>query len=135
MKNSINYKILDCTLRDGGYYNNWNFSFRLIQDYLNLIGKTNIEYVELGFRGFYKNKNIGLTGYTDDNLINKLNFPKSLKIGVMVNASDLFKNNLSPLKNLKRLFPNINKKISFVRFACHYDEIFGLRDQGELTES
>ena len=22
----------------------------------------------------------------------------------------------------------INKKISFVRFACHYDEIFGLRD-------
>ena len=61
MKNSINYKILDCTLRDGGYYNNWNFSFRLIQDYLNSIGKTNIEYVELGFRGFYKNKNIGLT--------------------------------------------------------------------------
>ncbi len=128
MKNSLNYKILDCTLRDGGYYNNWNFSFRLIQDYLNSIGKTNIEYVELGFRGFYKNKNIGLTGYTDDNLINKLNFPESLKIGVMVNASDLFKNNLSPLKNLKRLFPNINKKISFVRFACHYDEIFGLRD-------
>ena len=46
----------------------------------------------------------------------------------MVNASDLFKNNLLPLKNLKRLFPNINKKISFVRFACHYDEIFGLGD-------
>ena len=21
-----NIKILDCTLRDGGYYNNWNFS-------------------------------------------------------------------------------------------------------------
>ena len=21
-------KILDCTLRDGGYYNNWNFEFK-----------------------------------------------------------------------------------------------------------
>ena len=27
-------KILDCTLRDGGYYNNWDFSKDLIEDYL-----------------------------------------------------------------------------------------------------
>ena len=126
--NSKNFQILDCTLRDGGYYNNWNFSIKLVQDYLNIISKTNIQYVELGFRGFLKNKNLGLTGHTDDNFINKLNFPKSLKIGVMVNASDLFKNNYSPLKNLKRIFPKINKKIYFVRFACHSEEIFGLKD-------
>ena len=25
-----NLKILDCTLRDGGYYNNWNFKKNLI---------------------------------------------------------------------------------------------------------
>ena len=31
-------------------------------------------------------------------------------------------------QNLKRLFPKINKKISFVRFACHYDEVFFLKD-------
>ena len=27
-------KILDCTLRDGGYYNNWDFSKDLVNDYL-----------------------------------------------------------------------------------------------------
>ena len=27
-------KILDCTLRDGGYYNDWNFSKELIENYL-----------------------------------------------------------------------------------------------------
>ena len=31
-KNKI--KILDCTLRDGGYYNNWDFSNDLVNDYL-----------------------------------------------------------------------------------------------------
>jgi len=128
MKNKNNFNLLDCTLRDGGYYNNWNFSLKLIQNYLNEISKTDIKYVELGFRGFFKNKNLGLTGYTDDNLIKKLKFPNSLKIGVMINASDLYKNNFSPLKNLKRLFPKINKIFFFVRIACHTEEVFGLKD-------
>ena len=43
-------KIIDCTLRDGGYYNDWNFSKKLIQDYIHKISKTNICYIELGFR-------------------------------------------------------------------------------------
>ena len=41
--------ILDCTLRDGGYYNNWQFSKETIQKYINLISKTEIKFVEIGF--------------------------------------------------------------------------------------
>ena len=29
-------KVLDCTLRDGGYYNNWRFDKDLVVDYLKL---------------------------------------------------------------------------------------------------
>ena len=29
--------IIDCTLRDGGYYNNWNFSNNLVNDYLKSV--------------------------------------------------------------------------------------------------
>ena len=32
MKNKFN--ILDCTSRDGGYHNNWDFSNDLVHDYL-----------------------------------------------------------------------------------------------------
>ena len=120
--------LLDCTLRDGGYYNNWDFSENLIQSYLNNLSKTRIKYIELGFRNFKQNKPLGVTGYTNDKLLNKLNIPKKLKIGIMINAGEFKKNKLSPLKNLKRLFPKINKKISFVRFACHFDEVFLLKD-------
>ena len=41
----------------------------------------------------------------------------------MINAADLKTKGLDPLDNLKKLFPKINKKISFVRFACHFDDI------------
>ena len=42
--------LLDCTLRDGGYYNNWNFPKLLINNYLSAIAETKIDYVEIGFR-------------------------------------------------------------------------------------
>ena len=45
-----NVKILDCTLRDGGYYNNWDFSTNLSKNYLNVLSKTSVDVIEIGFR-------------------------------------------------------------------------------------
>ena len=35
----------DCTLRDGGYYNNWDFKIDLANKYLFALGKINVDYV------------------------------------------------------------------------------------------
>ena len=43
---SIN--ILDCTLRDGGYYNNWDFSNQLVNKYLKTIAQSKIKFAEIG---------------------------------------------------------------------------------------
>ena len=43
------FKILDCTLRDGGYINNWEFGEDNIKNYLECILSTNVDYVEAGF--------------------------------------------------------------------------------------
>jgi len=43
-------KLLDCTLRDGGYYNSWNFPIELIQDYLDAMVSIKADFVEIGFR-------------------------------------------------------------------------------------
>ena len=32
--NKSNLKILDCTLRDGGYYNDWRFSKDTVHEYI-----------------------------------------------------------------------------------------------------
>ena len=124
-----NFNLLDCTLRDGGYYNNWNFSKKNIQKYISDINSTGIKYIELGFRFNEKRKIKGLTAYTEYSLLNSLKIPKNLTIGIMINASYLIKKNNLEIKELKKLVSEKNlSKIKFVRFACHYKEIFFLKD-------
>ncbi len=42
-------KILDCTLRDGGYINNWNWGYRKARDIINTLVKAKVDIVEVGF--------------------------------------------------------------------------------------
>ena len=94
MINNKQFKILDCTLRDGGYHNNWKFSKSLINAYLKCMSKVGIEFIELGFRFLNQNKSRGETAYTKEDFIKKLKIPKNLTIGVMINASDFLNSNL-----------------------------------------
>ena len=71
--------ILDCTLRDGGYYNNWNFSNEVVNDYLKVMSAVEINYVELGFRSFQTKDFKGPTWYTTESYLDSLLIPKNLK--------------------------------------------------------
>ncbi len=42
-------QLLDCTLRDGGYINNWNWGYENAKDILETLVKADIEVVEVGF--------------------------------------------------------------------------------------
>jgi 4-hydroxy 2-oxovalerate aldolase len=42
-------KFLDCTLRDGGYINDWNFGKENIRDIINRLSNSNVEIIECGF--------------------------------------------------------------------------------------
>lgn len=44
-----NIQILDCTLRDGGYINDWTFGERTIISIINSLIQSNIDLVEIGF--------------------------------------------------------------------------------------
>jgi 4-hydroxy 2-oxovalerate aldolase len=117
-------KILDCTLRDGGYYNNWDFSRELIEEYLQAMSAAKIDYIEIGFRFFKKDIYLGPCAYTTSSFLETLNIPKGLKIGIMINAKDILNSNLSK-NEIKKTFLDLPKKnkISFIRFACHLNEI------------
>ena len=45
MKSKI--KHIDCTLRDGGYYNNWFFDRELINEYLHSMKKLQFDQLKL----------------------------------------------------------------------------------------
>ena len=99
-------KILDCTLRDGGYYNYWDFSKDLVNDYLKAVSDSGIKYIEIGFRSLKENKLNGPNFFSTDNYINVLKIPKNLNIGVMINVSELTNQKLNYKKTLDKLFKN-----------------------------
>ncbi len=116
--------ILDCTLRDGGYYNNWDFSKDLVNDYLKAVSDSGIRNVEIGFRSLKENKFNGPNFFTTDNYINILKIPKNLNVGVMINVSELITLKPNYEKILGKIFKNKNKsKVKFVRLATHFTEI------------
>jgi 4-hydroxy 2-oxovalerate aldolase len=41
--------LLDCTIRDGGFLNNWNYSMEYVIEFYNMISKTGIDFFECGF--------------------------------------------------------------------------------------
>ena len=102
-----NIKILDCTLRDGGYINKWNFKINQIKSVINLLLNSNMDFIELGFLTKEKQKN--QTALFDNfNEINEIisKFPKE-KFCLMVEYSkfpidEIIKN--SPIKNIRVIF-------------------------------
>ena len=113
-------KLLDCTLRDGGYYNAWDFDRVLIKNYLRAMLGIAADYVEIGFRGFPKDEFRGGCAYTTDSFIRGLMIPDGLNIGVMVNASELINHPDGVIIALTQLFePATESPVSLVRIACH----------------
>jgi len=116
--------LLDCTLRDGGYYNAWDFPIRLVEDYLQAMKAARVDAVELGFR-FLKNEGFkGAYAYTTDNFLKSLAIPPDLLVAVMVNGADLG-TEIGSIPALEHLFPTDagETPVDIVRLACHFREL------------
>lgn len=116
--------LVDCTLRDGGYYNAWNFSPELINKYLAAMKAAQVDVVELGFR-FLKNEGFkGPCAFTTDEFVRSLNIPSDLTIDVMVNGADLC-TEMGWQGAIEHLFPESSNTtpVDLVRFACHFHEL------------
>ena len=83
-----------------------------------------VEFAEIGFRSLETKTFKGACAYSRDSFIKNLQIPSNLKIGVMINASELLNyKTKNPIKNIKLLFKNKKSKVKLVRIACHYFEI------------
>lgn len=116
--------IIDCTLRDGGYYNNWNFSKKLINEYLISFSKTEVKNIEIGFLSIPHNPKTGITANCDENFFKNLKVPNSIKIGIMINATDFLTDKLTDREIFQILKRIPKSKVKFIRIACHFKHLF-----------
>ncbi len=105
-----NIKILDCTLRDGGYINNWDFDYNTSKSIITNLVNAGIDYIEIGFLSeypIYEEKSvfndIGQLNYVIDNNID------TNKLFIMIKPENFPCSNIPPaeyskVKNIRLIF-------------------------------
>jgi 4-hydroxy 2-oxovalerate aldolase len=117
-------KILDCTLRDGGYYNKWDFDRNIVDRYLTGVKNSSVDVVELGFRSLPKNSFMGPYLYTSDDFINQLDLPEGPLYGVMINGKEFIDKLGGNQSGIKKVFQKKkDSPISLVRIAINCDNV------------
>ena len=79
------FKILDCTLRDGGYYTNWDFSSEVVDSYIQAMNQLPIDYLEVGYRNNPSKEYLGKFGYSPISVLKHLRKTCTKKLVVMLN--------------------------------------------------
>ena len=78
-------KILDCTLRDGGYYTNWDFNSETVDAYIQAMNVLPIDYLELGYRNNPTKEYMGKFGYCPVSVLKHIRQTCTKKLDVMLN--------------------------------------------------
>jgi 4-hydroxy 2-oxovalerate aldolase len=82
-------KILDCTLRDGGYYTNWDFDKKVSNTYFESLNQLPVDYLEIGYRSQAMSEYLGKYYYCPIYLLEAIRKQSSKKIVVILNEKDV----------------------------------------------
>ena len=128
--------ILDCTIRDGGYYVDWDFDSETVCKYLKAVNVARVDVVEIGFRFFPKEKFLGPFAYSSDEYLKTLPLPADCSIAVMVNAADLLNYPGGAVDAVHVLFQSRSlSPVEIVRIAAHHKDVRACEEIAETLHS
>ncbi|WP_157543959.1 aldolase catalytic domain-containing protein [Mucilaginibacter paludis] len=105
------FKILDCTIRDGGYYTNWDFNKALVDQYIESMNKLPVDYLEIGYRSKPLQGYLGKYFYNPSYELLDLKSKSNKKLVVILNEKDV------RVEHLDELLTPIKGIIDMVRIA------------------
>src|SRR4051812_15213896 len=104
-------KILDCTLRDGGYYTYWDFDQQLVDDYFASLNHLPVDYIEIGYRSLPMKEYLGEYFYCPLYVVEKIKSISNKKLVIILNEKDVTPD------QLPALLEPIRGLVSMVRMA------------------
>lgn len=112
-------KICDCTLRDGGYYTNWDFNKDLVRKYLRTMeSMDSIDIVELGYRSKPMGKYFGEYFYCPEYFLKEAKkIAPSKEFAIMLNEKS------TDIADLDYLLEPCKGVIELVRLAVSPDNL------------
>ena len=118
-------KIIDCTLRDGGHLNRWNFDINFAKELYITAKKSGVDYFEAGYRNLKKDSSFGdFYSCNDDFLFSVFENISECRLSVMADVGK------TDLKLFRKCIPE-NTPVSLVRIASYPDR---LNEAFELCE-
>jgi 4-hydroxy 2-oxovalerate aldolase len=111
-------KIIDCTIRDGGLVNNWDFSVEFVQDLYDGLSAAGVEYMEIGYKNSARLLNATEPNpwrFLDDHFLKEiLPEKKFTKLSALVDIGRVDPNDVLPREE---------SMLDMIRVACYIREV------------
>lgn len=112
-------KILDCTIRDGGLINKWQFSDELVRETYKQVAAAGVDYMEIGYKAS--------KSQFDPKVYGKWRFCEDEAIKKVLDGIEL-KSKLSCMVDIGRveeedILPEADSPFSMIRVACYLKDM------------
>lgn len=111
-------KILDCTIRDGGLVNNWDFSVEFVRDLYYSLNAAGVEYMEIGYKNspkLLKGAEAGPWRFLDEQFLREVIPQKGdTKLSALVDIGRVDENDI---------LPRSESMIDMIRVACYVKDV------------
>ncbi|WP_042163948.1 aldolase catalytic domain-containing protein [Paenibacillus gorillae] len=112
-------KIVDCTVRDGGLVNNWDFSVEFVQHLYASLNEAGVDYMEIGYKNSPKllkgAESAGPWRFLDDNFLKEVIPNKgNTKLSALVDIGRVDENDI---------LPRSESLLDLIRVACYIQDV------------
>jgi 4-hydroxy 2-oxovalerate aldolase len=121
-------KVLDCTIRDGGLMNNWQFSDEFVKAVYNACVEAGIDYMEIGYKSSenaFSRKEVGSWKFCDEKDLRRIvgENKTSLKLAAMADIGRIEPEDIQPasesLLDMIRVAAYVNQMDKAIWLAEH----------------
>lgn len=143
LKSNQNFMFLDCTLRDGGYYTDWDFDENLVDEYLETMDLLPVDFIEIGYRSIVKQEYAGAFYYLPEFVLKSIKSKTDKKLAIILNEKEILPEDLEILlnpckglvtmvrlavdpKNFKRAL-KLSKKVKELGFLVSFNLMYASR--------
>jgi 4-hydroxy 2-oxovalerate aldolase len=112
-------KVLDCTVRDGGLINKWQFSDDFVRKVFLALSEAGVDYMEIGYKSsekyFSRDENGAWKFCTEDDLKRIVGgFDNNMKLSAMADIGRI---------DTEDIIPQKDSVLDMIRVACYVKEI------------
>ncbi|WP_242985949.1 aldolase catalytic domain-containing protein [Oceanobacillus zhaokaii] len=111
-------RLLDCTIRDGGLVNNWDFSEDFVRRVYLALSQAGVDYMEIGYKNspnLVESKGVGPWRFCDDQYLKEVIPEKTnTKLSAIVDVGRV---------DIEEVLPAEESHLDLIRVACYLKDV------------